>query len=377
MSIPERLSDLGAATGFFRLHSRNRTEIRTMEDWRLHREAVNSGWVPGKSAWETANAWVGDGKPLVPADLKVLLTSHESTRKLVFRRGVIELKTHLHHRPPSGPRNHDLGLWSNDEGAFVGIESKADDGFAGTMSNQIRRAKETLRSGGNTRLRTRLEWLSQSLMGLRLIVSSEQTSNGDEMVRQQILELPYQLFAGVAGTLLEAKACGANLAVFAVHQFRTHMTNHKDIEADSAILNSFASHLLFSNPASCVPGGATTKFEWGRLIGPIWIRKRCCGDERWDMPTDVPLFIGKSSNRSHTLTANIVLLALRFSVFQSLHRLSMFHKEKSRQTGPNPQRPLSAGERPVWSLNLPCVYACSKAVSMSKRTKAVTYQRNR
>ena len=280
-------------TDLFHLYSRNKTEIRTMEDWRLHREAVNSGWVPGKSAWETANAWVGCGKPLVPTDFQALLASHEATSHLVFGQGVIELKTHLHHRPPSGPRNHDLGLWSDDEKAFVGIESKADDGFAGTMLDQMRRAEKTLLSGRNTKLHIRIEWLSQSLTGHSLLVSNEQTSSFEGMMREQILELPYQLFAGVAGTLLEAKACGAELAIFAVHQFRTCWTNNSDIEADSELLNSFVSSLLFSNAASGASQIAGINLEWGRLVGPIWITKRSCGDDRWDMPADVPLFIGK------------------------------------------------------------------------------------
>jgi hypothetical protein len=280
-------------TDLLHLHSRNKTEIRTMEDWRLHRKAVNSGWVPGKSAWETANAWVGCGEPLVPTDFQALLESHEATNRLAFGRGVIELKTHLHHRPPSGPRNHDLGLWSDDEKAFVGIESKADDGFAGTMLDQMRRAEKTLQSGGSTRLHMRIEWLSQSLTGHGLLMSREQTSSSDGMVRRHILELPYQLFAGVAGTLLEAKACGAELAIFAVHQFRTRWTNNSEIEADSELLNWFVSRLLFSNAASGAPKIASTSLEWGRLVGPIWITKRSCGDDRWDMPAVVPLFIGK------------------------------------------------------------------------------------
>ena len=69
-------------TDLLHLYSHNKTEIRTIEDWRLHREAVNSGWVPGKSAWETANARVGRGRPLVPTDFQALLVSHEATSPL-------------------------------------------------------------------------------------------------------------------------------------------------------------------------------------------------------------------------------------------------------------------------------------------------------
>ena len=95
------------------LESRYGLDIRTMDEWRDNRKAVNAGSVPGKSAWENANAWVGTGNPLVPAEFLELLESNKSTAGMKVERGVVELQTHLRHRPPFGPRNHDLALWGS------------------------------------------------------------------------------------------------------------------------------------------------------------------------------------------------------------------------------------------------------------------------
>jgi hypothetical protein len=281
-----------------RLFSRTKGEIKTMEDWRVKRDAVNSGWVPGKSAFETANAWVGNGKPLVPLDIQSLLESHEYTKELLLLRGEVEKKTHLHHRPPYGPRNHDIALWTTDEDGFVGIESKADDGFDGTMGGALKAAKEDLSAGKRTGLHLRVDWLSYCLLGHRLIVNEEE-SCADKALRDDILALPYQLFAGVAGTLFEAKACRAKLAVFVVHQFCTHLTNEEDIRRDSEALDRFVSRLLLDNPTKSIPHNGAAPLAWGRLVGPIVIQERLCGDDRWDVSTDIQLFIGKAlTNRT-------------------------------------------------------------------------------
>lgn len=278
-----------------RLFSRHKGEITNLEEWRDKREAVNSGWVPGKSAWETANAWVGSGRPTVPADIRALLDSHEGTRGLVLARGEVEMKTHLHHRPPSGPRNHDLGLWSIDNTAFFGIESKADDGLKGMMLDQYEAAEKVLRKGRRTLLHHRVDWLSQCLLGHCLLQSDGARGSGfSSEIGGAVLRLPYQLFAGVAGTLLEARRCNASAAIFIVHQFRTRYTDDARIETDAALLDRFVSLLICRNPTKSEAKSQDPKFGWGCMVGPIYIGHRTCGECRWDMPATIPLYIGKA-----------------------------------------------------------------------------------
>ncbi len=260
------------------LQSRYGTPIGSLDQWRDLRKAVNSGWVPGKSAWETANAWVGEGHASMPPDFRALLESHAATAGFTDWQGQVERKTHLHHRPPAGPRNHDLVLWDAGKSIFVGVESKADDGFAGTMRQQLDSAARRKSKGSNTRLDLRVAWLRDCLLGSNTSIEVE--------------DLPFQLFAGVAGTLLEAQASGARIAVFVVHQFRTHLTNDDDIECDCALLDAFVSHLIRHNPETSVDEKDAGPLRWGQLAGPIRIQSRCCGDSKWDMPA-MPLFIGK------------------------------------------------------------------------------------
>ncbi len=279
------------------LVSRYGKAIRTIEEWQVERKAVNCGWVEGKSAWEVANAWVGSGKPLVPDCFQRLLESHKLTTGVIVEDGVVEHKTHLLYAP-SGPRNHDLALWKrgNSPTAFIGIESKADDGFGATMQEQIALATQKRRDGENTNLDRRMDWLSRCLLGVNLFGDDIQSSprwQQENQIRTKVLQLPFQLFAGVAGTLLEAKKSDSEIAIFVVHQFRTLHTNNRDIKADAKSLRRFVSLLGQRNLRQHDPPQSTVPFHCEQLVGPIYIDKRDCGaQERWSMPTQIPLLIG-------------------------------------------------------------------------------------
>lgn len=281
----------------FPLVSRYDKPISTMKEWRDERRAVNAGWVPGKSAWEIANAWVGSGKPLVPAILQRLLESHTLTRAVVIDRGVVERKTGLRYGP-AGPRNHDLALWAweNSPTAFVGIESKANDGFGETMQQQIDKAKR-LRvqpKKRNTNLDERVEWLAECLLGVSFLADDNQNvprGQREQEARTKMLHLPYQLFAGVAGTLLEAKKARSEIAVFIVHQFRTSYTNDRDIRADAKRLHRFASLLIQSNSSPHDQLQLKVPLRCDNLVGPIYLKHRDYGE--WTMPTEIPLLIGE------------------------------------------------------------------------------------
>jgi len=185
------------------LTSRYGKPIRNMEEWRDEREAVNVGWVEGKSAWEIARAWLSSGEPRIPADLQALLKSHSLTAEVTIERGAVEWKTSLRFGA-AGPRNHDLALWAHGSRptAFIGIESKANDGFGETMQQQIDKARRLRVQQKNTNLDQRVEWLAQCLLGISLLAGGNQNTPRDEQeahTRTKALQLPYQLFAGVLG----------------------------------------------------------------------------------------------------------------------------------------------------------------------------------
>jgi hypothetical protein len=237
------------------LESRYGQAIRNMKEWHDRRKAVNAGWVPGKSAWETANAWVGTGRPLVPDEFRQLLDSHELSAGIHVERGIVERKTAL--RYGGGPRNHDVVLFGARPGTkcVIGVESKADDGFAGSVQEQLRLA--AARHEGNERSNRdlRAHWLSHCLMGVHLLDSSRchlPCRNDENDFRFEIRELPFQLFAGVAGTMLEAQVCHADVAIFVVHQFRTHFTDDDEIDRDARLLDRFVFRLLESTALGMV-----------------------------------------------------------------------------------------------------------------------------
>jgi len=196
------------------LVSRYDKPIATMEEWRDERKAVNVGWVPGKSAWEIANAWVGSGKPLVPASFQRLLGSHKLTAGVVVDHGVVERKTGLRYGP-AGPRNHDLALWAreNRPAAFVGIESKANDGFGETMQQQIDKAKR-LRvqpKKKNTNLDQRVEWLAQCLLGVSFLADDNQNAPRDQReqeARTEVLNCRINCLPGSLGRCLRLRKPG-------------------------------------------------------------------------------------------------------------------------------------------------------------------------
>jgi len=93
--------------------------------------------------------------------------------------------------------------------------------------------------------------------------------------------------------VLEAKRAESEIAIFAVHQFRTLHTNDRDIQADAKALHRFVSLLVQTNLRPNHPRRLRVPFHCGNLIDPIYISKRDCGEhERWAMPTEIPLLIG-------------------------------------------------------------------------------------
>lgn len=279
----------------FRLLSRSKGEIHNMEEWREKREAVNAGWVPGKSAWETANAWVGSGEPVVAKEFRMLLDSHSLTSKIALGRGIVERKTSL--RYGSGPRNHDLLLLGGEQTSecVIGVESKANDGFDGTMQGQIQLARKIHQENKPSNRDLRTHWLSDCLLGVPLLTPDRRDIPNDDDkhdLRSEVLGLPFQLFAGVAGTMLEANACHAKMAIFAVHQFRTQFTNDTNIEADARHMDRFVTLLIRCNVSRSIQTTGSVSLDYGKLVGPIYLEKRDC-EKRWTMPSAIPLLIGK------------------------------------------------------------------------------------
>jgi hypothetical protein len=164
------------------------------------------------------------------------------------------------------------------------------------MKEQIEFANQRRQQGKNTKLDQRMDWLSRCLLGVTLLASDDQSAprcQQEPEILTKALQLPLQLFAGVAGTLLEAKQAASEIAIFVVHQFRTPHTNKREIKADVERLHRFVSLLIQTNLKPNDPPPSIVPFRCGTLVGPIYINKRDCGqEEKWKMPTGIPLLIG-------------------------------------------------------------------------------------
>src|SRR5688572_9041652 len=121
------------------LRDKNGTPISCLTDWEtLAPPKSKTHWVEGRSAYELARAWCGDGPPAVPTELRTLLDSRPETRGLIIEKAIPELRIPFDaHR--GEPRNADLALVGQADGGRVAvtIEAKADESFGGTVADTM------------------------------------------------------------------------------------------------------------------------------------------------------------------------------------------------------------------------------------------------
>ena len=249
-------------------------------------------WKEGRSAFELGRIWMEKGEPNVPNELIRLLDSHDGTRGTVIRSGITEHETVLPFGN-RGPRCHDLALHAihNTSVITICIEAKADESFGGTVQQELLNARQRT---SRTKFPDRLNWLTYSLLGIPAFIDE-----GYSALAGPISNLPYQLLAATAGTLLEAKLQNAAKAILVVHEFRTALTTDSKIAANAAALNRFLGVLLESN------GVPVSGFhlEPGKLFGPALIIQRDVAGQK-QIPSHIPLFVGKvKTNRLASVKA--------------------------------------------------------------------------
>lgn len=243
--------------------------IRTLEEWQFHAGPKSKKhWVPGRSAYETGRAWLGDGgAPSLPAEIRDLFDSSDLTRG--FEAEVVYPEHPIRFDDFSGePRNADLALVGHvgQKKVAVTIEAKADETFSNTLAKEMTLAQRAKEKNPASRKQARIESLIQGILGL----PSESF--------QEVENLRYQLFTGVAGTLAWARETGAELAFFLVQVFETAKTQRKRLDRNET---DFSEFVLALNRQS------RSTVSSGRLHGPYHLR----GSGHYAQP--VPLLIGK------------------------------------------------------------------------------------
>jgi hypothetical protein len=244
--------------------SRSGARIDGLEAWSvLAPPASAEHWREGRSAMELARAWTtGSGA----ADLAALLDRHPAISGFVPTRAVAEAQTAFDSYR-GGRRNHDLLVIGKTAGGstVVAVEAKADESF-GERVRVYRDAAHRRRDAGETTFAPeRLTDLVSAVAG--------------RPIDEQLLDLRYQLFSAVAGTVAAAVDHHASQAVFVVHEFATPLTTAVNRRRNAQDLAAFIDEIFPGVP------GDRSGDAW--LVGPAHLH----GSPR--LPADLPLYLGK------------------------------------------------------------------------------------
>lgn len=277
----------------FRIEGPRGEEINTLEDW--HRYAPPKRpeihWKRGRSAKESARAWLGDGtSATLPPEIARLLESHARTRGFQPALAIPEWVTRLD-QYAGEHRNHDL-IVVGDVGAvrtLVAIEAKADEPFgnhtvAGYLKlcaqherDRLASAEAAQREGKRpprpSNAARRIEELCAAVFGPAV----------DGSVAERAKPLRYQLVAALAGTLIEARARQCDQGVLVVHEFLSQPeparsqagTNERKVARNRAAWRSFSLAIIGDDRSAeeclagpiCVPGSERVPADIRCLLG--------------------------------------------------------------------------------------------------------------
>lgn len=233
-----------------------------------------SHWKDGRSAKETARAWLGTASSSLPQEVEALLANSPHFGQPFKWEAEPEAK--LRFDAFAGePRNSDMLVVASDAhgGYIIAVEAKADEPFGETVAaaraNAAKRKAENPRSHGLLRI----EQLEAALLGPKREGQAEFDS------------LRYQLLTATAGALAAAARRGVNRAVMLIHEFVTDETTDDKHAANALDLDRFVLRLS---------GGTHSSICEGTLAGPFAVPGRPL------FTTGVQLFIGKVARRIRT-----------------------------------------------------------------------------
>lgn len=225
-------------------------EINTLEAWeRLAGPKSSKQWIDGRSAKETARAWLESGCEVLPNEVVAALERHptfgpvlqwcaEPEGKLIFDdfRGE--------------PRNSDLVVHAEDgKGKYlIAVEAKADETFGATVADTMAEALERYLAKGRSNGLARVQRLAQTLLGPK--------SQGDPHLKA----IRYQLLTACAGAVHEAERCSYSRALMLVHEFVTDETDDAKHQDNAFDLNKFVSRMTHGSVAS---------ISAGEIVGPL------------------------------------------------------------------------------------------------------------
>ena len=206
--------------------------IATMIEWFDRAPPKSSShWQDGRSAKESARAWLTAPPGSLPHEIADVLRSHADLGPVL--EWSAEPEALVAFDAYSGPANVDVLMVCRDSHGplIVAVEAKADETFGNTIAQQIAAAEREVMKNPRSKRVARIEELGVALLGV----------TADDL--QRVGALRYQLVTLSASVLAEAERQGATRAVVLVHEFVTTKTKDEKHERNARDLQLFWAHL--------------------------------------------------------------------------------------------------------------------------------------
>lgn len=222
--------------------------IDSLEAWELHAGPKSrTHWVDGRSAKETARAWlVSDGS--LPSEVLAALLAHPKFGDVISWNAEPEAKLRFDEFAGE-PRNSDLIVHAKDgHGNYImAVEAKADEPFGETVGEALAASLERFIGNPRSNGLTRIKLLASGLLKVSRVDDAP------------VHAIRYQLLTATAGALAEARRQNCRRAVLLVHEFATKLTADRNHRRNDSDLLSFLRRM----------GSDATGVDHTRLYGPF------------------------------------------------------------------------------------------------------------
>ena len=249
---------------------KNGVALDSLEVWEAHAGPKHPNqWADGRSAKETARAWLEAGAGNLPREIASVLETHASFGALETWEAEPEVKLPFD-KYRGETRNSDLAILGQDRmgSLLIAVEAKADESFSETIGDTLAKALERKLKSSASKGIARVEQLARFLFGPH--------RKGEP----SLTKIRYQLLTACAGALCEAQRRECNRALMLVHEFVTTDTNDKKHAKNATDLNTFIKRISH---------GSVEALSAGEIVGPFEVPGMPLLSE------SPPLFVGKVS----------------------------------------------------------------------------------
>lgn len=226
--------------------------ICDLETWlRLAGPKTKEQWKDGRSAKESARAWLERTPACVPPEIEQALSAHPDFGTILPGWSA-EPEARVAFDSFGGePSNLDVLLTAEDEEGqlVIAVEAKADEPFGYTVEKTLCQARQRKAENPRSRGVDRLEQLAEAILGVP----------GDRL--PEVGELRYQLLTASAAALAEAQRRCVRRAVLIIHEFATDQTSCQKHLDNAEDLNAFVRRLSAGVVTTVAEGTVRGSFD--------------------------------------------------------------------------------------------------------------------